>query len=101
MDWTKQGAEAFSYLKGIGNKVKQIALQLTEVEIKVEDATNNDPWGPHGKDMAGEQSICPLDGSYWSLHIQHLSGYAFCCVCVVARDKPKPSTPENRVDTRR
>lgn len=56
MDWTKQGAEAFNYLKGIGNKVKQIALQLTEVEIKVEDATNNDPWGPHGKDMAGERS---------------------------------------------
>ncbi|CAL8467709.1 g7247 [Coccomyxa elongata] len=29
-----------------------MALQLTEVEIKVEDATNNQPWGPHGKDMA-------------------------------------------------
>lgn len=58
MDWTKQGTEAFNYLKGIGNKVKQIALQLTEVEIKVEDATNNDPWGPHGKDMAGERSSC-------------------------------------------
>ena len=53
-DWGKQGTEAYNYLKGIGNKVKQIALQLTEVEVKVEDATNNEPWGPHGKDMAGE-----------------------------------------------
>lgn len=51
----KQGTDALQYLKGVGNKVKQIALQLTEVEIKVEDATNNDPWGPHGKDMAGER----------------------------------------------
>ena len=55
INWQKQGVEALSYLKGLGNKVKQIALQLTEIEVKVEDATNNEPWGPHGKDMAGEQ----------------------------------------------
>ena len=54
INWQKQGVEALSYLKGLGNKVKQIALQLTEIEVKVEDATNNEPWGPHGKDMAGE-----------------------------------------------
>ncbi len=57
VDWQKQGSEAFTYLKGLGNKVKQMALQLTEVEIKVEDATNNQPWGPHGKDMAGKITI--------------------------------------------
>ena len=54
INWQKHGTEALSYLKGIGNKVKQVALQLTEIEVKVEDATNNEPWGPHGKDMAGE-----------------------------------------------
>ena len=53
INWQKHGTEALSYLKGIGNKVKQVALQLTEIEVKVEDATNNEPWGPHGKDMAG------------------------------------------------
>ena len=46
INWQKHGAEAFSYLKGIGNKVKQVALQLTEIEVKVEDATHNEPWGP-------------------------------------------------------
>lgn len=63
VDWQKQGSEAFTYLKGLGNKVKQMALQLTEVEIKVEDATNNQPWGPHGKDMAGKiniQEVCSM-----------------------------------------
>ncbi|KAK9835022.1 hypothetical protein WJX81_005031 [Elliptochloris bilobata] len=45
-------SEALTYLKGITNKVKQYALQLSEVEVKVEDATNNDPWGPHGTVMA-------------------------------------------------
>jgi epsin len=63
LDWSK-GSEALTYLKGLGNKVKQIALQLTEIEIKVEDATNNDPWGPHGKDMAGmvTQNPSPFPG---------------------------------------
>ena len=57
INWQKHGTEALSYLKGIGNKVKQVALQLTEIEVKVEDATNNEPWGPHGKDMAGEPTL--------------------------------------------
>ncbi len=60
INWQKHGVEALSYLKGIGNKVKQVALQLTEMEVKVEDATNNEPWGPHGKDMAGEQANIAL-----------------------------------------
>ena len=61
INWQKQGVEALSYLKGLGNKVKQIALQLTEIEVKVEDATNNEPWGPHGKDMAGEPGFLEAD----------------------------------------
>ena len=67
VDWQKQGSEAFTYLKGLGNKVKQMALQLTEVEIKVEDATNNEPWGPHGKDMAGEKRH--ITGSWLHLFV--------------------------------
>ena len=75
INWQKHGVEAFSYLKGIGNKVKQVALQLTEIEVKVEDATNNEPWGPHGKDMAGERANIVL------IHHQFqkwLSGIASC-----------------------
>ncbi|KAK9816519.1 hypothetical protein WJX72_001430 [[Myrmecia] bisecta] len=44
-------ADALAMLKGLGNKVKQMALNLTEIELKVEQATNNDPWGPHGTVM--------------------------------------------------
>ena len=30
-----------------------MALNLTDLEVKVEEATNNEPWGPHGTVMAG------------------------------------------------
>lgn len=54
-------SEALTYLKGIGNKVKQMALNLSEIEVKVEDATSNEPWGPHGTVMAGDARMfaCP------------------------------------------
>ncbi|KAL0041417.1 hypothetical protein WJX79_002521 [Trebouxia sp. C0005] len=42
---------ALGYMKAWGNKAKQYALNLTDIEIKVEQATNNDPWGPHGTVM--------------------------------------------------
>jgi len=45
---------ALGYMKAWGNKAKQYALNLTDIEIKVEQATNNDPWGPHGTVMGGE-----------------------------------------------
>lgn len=35
------------------SKVKQYALNLTPLEIKVEEATNADTWGPHGTVMNG------------------------------------------------
>ncbi|KAK9821680.1 hypothetical protein WJX74_007569 [Apatococcus lobatus] len=44
-------ADYGGYLKGITNKVKQYALNLSEIELKVEEATNNEPWGPHGTAM--------------------------------------------------
>ena len=30
-----------------------MALNLTDLEVKVEEATSNEPWGPHGSVMAG------------------------------------------------
>lgn len=49
-------ADYGGYLKGITNKVKQYALNLSEIELKVEEATNNEPWGPHGTAMGGALS---------------------------------------------
>ena len=40
-------------LKTATNKVKQYTLNLSPLEIKVEDATNRETWGPHGSDMGG------------------------------------------------
>jgi len=35
------------------NKVKQYAMNLSPLEIQVEEATNMDTWGPHGSVMSG------------------------------------------------
>lgn len=35
------------------NKVKQYAMNLSPLEVQVEEATNMDTWGPHGSVMAG------------------------------------------------
>lgn len=43
--------QALAYLKRVKTSVKQYALNLTDLEVKVEEATNNEPWGPHGKLM--------------------------------------------------
>ena len=48
---------ALGYMKAWGNRAKQYALNLTDIEIKVEQATNNDPWGPHGTAMAGRRRL--------------------------------------------
>lgn len=34
--------------------VKKFALNESELEIATEEATNGEPWGPHGTAMAGE-----------------------------------------------
>ena len=54
MDSLPSKDQAFAYLKGWGNKVKQYAYNLTPMELKVEEATNNDAWGPTGTLMAGD-----------------------------------------------
>jgi len=54
MSYAKQlkKTEAGGYLMSLTTKVKQMALNLTDLEVKVEEATNNEPWGPHGSVMA-------------------------------------------------
>lgn len=39
------------------NKVKQYAMNLSPLEIQVEEATNMDTWGPHGTVMSGEERV--------------------------------------------
>lgn len=40
------------FIKWGQKQVRQFALNLTETEVRVEEATNNDPWGPHGSEMS-------------------------------------------------
>lgn len=54
---------ALGYMKAWGNKAKQYALNLTDIEIKTEQATNNDPWGPHGTAMGGMTCLCQLNNA--------------------------------------
>lgn len=39
--------------KSAKNSVKKYSLNLTDLEVKVEDATSNETWGPHGSVMTG------------------------------------------------
>lgn len=41
-------------IKTATNKVKQYTLNLSPLELKVEDATNMETWGPHGSVMGGK-----------------------------------------------
>lgn len=38
------------------DKARQYAEGLNELEVKVEEATNSDKWGPHGSLMQGARS---------------------------------------------
>eukprot|EP00191_Tetraselmis_sp_GSL018_P001583 CAMPEP_0177603096 /NCGR_PEP_ID=MMETSP0419_2-20121207/15301_1 /TAXON_ID=582737 /ORGANISM="Tetraselmis sp., Strain GSL018" /LENGTH=278 /DNA_ID=CAMNT_0019096787 /DNA_START=240 /DNA_END=1073 /DNA_ORIENTATION=- len=44
--------DAYGMLKNVKKTLKQVALNLSEVEVKVEEATSNEPWGPHGTIMS-------------------------------------------------
>ncbi|UPR03675.1 epsin [Chloropicon primus] len=39
-------------IRSVQQRVKQVALDMTDLEVLVEEATNSEPWGPHGKVMA-------------------------------------------------
>jgi hypothetical protein len=45
---------ATTKIKQLADKAKAIAMSASELEMKVLEATNHEPWGPHGKDMQGE-----------------------------------------------
>ena len=45
--------QAYGVFKSLANRAKQYALNLSEIELKVEEATNNDAWGPTGTLMSG------------------------------------------------
>ena len=71
--------DAMGILKKVTTTVKQVALNLTETEIKVEEATNNEPWGPHGTTMSG---VC-LEVLWVSWHAL-LTGMVGCNLTVCA-----------------
>ena len=45
--------DVISMYNKVSNRVKQYALNMTPLELKVDDATSGEPWGPHGTTMAG------------------------------------------------
>ena len=45
-------------------KVKKYTLNLSDLELKVEDATNAETWGPHGSTMNGE--LAARCSRHWS-----------------------------------
>lgn len=44
--------------QSVASKVKAAYLNVTDTELKVLDATNEEPWGPHGSVMAGAHWLC-------------------------------------------
>lgn len=45
-------------LSKISLKAKQVAFNLSDVAVKAKDATNNEPWGPHGQLMSDISEGC-------------------------------------------
>lgn len=40
-------------VKQLADKAKAYMNNMTDLEVKVMEATNHDPWGPHGTAMQG------------------------------------------------
>ena len=51
-------SEASSMFKNISAKVKKIALNKSDMELKVLEATNDEPWGPTATQMQGIIYLC-------------------------------------------
>ena len=49
--------DVLSVYNKVSSRVKQYALSLTPLELKVDEATNHEPWGPHGTVMAGKAGL--------------------------------------------
>lgn len=65
--------------KGL-DKARQYAEGLNELEIKVEEATNSDKWGPHGTLMQGTAGIVKI-----GRHMRHIQKQNECRGAVAAR----------------
>lgn len=52
--------QLYSYFKAGVAKAKQYAYNLTPTELKVEDATSNEAWGPTGTQMTGQPSLARM-----------------------------------------
>jgi len=61
------------------DKAKTYINNMTDLEIKVHEATNHDPWGPHGAVMQGELGL--------------KSRAAFGCACMVVHRAAQQSHP--------
>ena len=48
-------------VKTATNKMKQYTMNLSPLEIAVEEATNMDSWGPHGSAMNGNYLLVHLE----------------------------------------
>lgn len=46
-------AGAQNKIKNLADKAKAYVNNVSELELKVLEATNHDPWGPHGSVMQG------------------------------------------------
>ena len=46
--------KAYGMFKSLANRAKQYAMNLSDIELKVEDATSNEAWGPTGTQMSGK-----------------------------------------------
>lgn len=44
---------ASSKIKNMADKAKAYYNNMTDLELKVMEATNHEPWGPHGQAMSG------------------------------------------------
>jgi len=76
-------------VKTATNKVKQYTLNLSPLEIAVEDATNMETWGPHGSAMNGARSqhnsvsVAVVDHGRCVGQPQCLALTSFCANCLL------------------
>lgn len=53
-------AGAQNKIKNLADKAKAYVNNVSELELKVLEATNHDPWGPHGSVMQGGWGWCGM-----------------------------------------
>lgn len=68
-------------IKNLADKAKAYVNNVSELELKVLEATNHDPWGPHGSVMQGG---CADEGT----HTHQQSD----CLCL-RRVEAQPTSP--------